>query len=188
MRNTITMVTRFIFLIVILLQFTNSTAQTNCRIFNEYKNEIKIWAASTIDSLKRQGVDTILFYGVGVPNTGRVAYGKIIWASKGKVGKLEITSKYYDNAFHLSIPAYYSNVNFEAIQFYSDYRLDTVMTNPKETFWMSHDFLHFVYSTINGIEVCFTVEDYLLLDNEHLRSKWIKVLSENVRPNRLVPK
>ncbi|HKB43050.1 MAG TPA: hypothetical protein VKC90_01625 [Chitinophagaceae bacterium] len=183
MRNTANISIRIFLTTLIIIWFNPTYGQKKCRIFNEYKNEIKIWASSTIDSLKRQGVDTILFYGVGVPNTGRVAYGKIIWASNGTVNKLEITSRYYDNAFHLSIPKYNSNANFAAIQFYSDYRLDTVMTNPKETFWMSHDFLHFVYSTIHGDEVCFIAEDYLLLDQEHLRSRWIKALSENVSPN-----
>jgi hypothetical protein len=157
-------------------------------MFDEYKDEIKIWAASTIDSLKRIDVDTILFYGVGIPNTGRIAYGKIIWMNKGIVNSFKVTAKYHNNAFHLSIPKYDSNADFASIKFYSDFRLDTVKTNPKETFWMSHDFLHFVYSTIHGIEVCFTADDYLLLDKEHLRSRWIKILSENVRPSALVPK
>ncbi len=170
---------RIFLLILSIALFELTYSQTKCRIFTEYKNEIKIWAALKIDSLEKLGIDTILFYGVGTPQTGRVAYGKIIWAKNGIVNKFEIKSKYLDN------PKYDSNANYESIQFYSDYRLDTVMTDPKELFWMSHDFLHFVYSKIHGIEVCFIIEDYLLRDFEHLRSRWIRKLNEDVPPHLL---
>jgi len=162
--------------------------QTNCRFFVEYKNEIKTWAASTIDSLEKRGIDTILFYGIGGPETGRMVFGKIVWASNGVLTKVETSCKYYDNAFHLTMPKY-SDADFGAIQFYSDYRLDTVHTNPGEYIWMSHDFLHFVYSKIHGIETCFIAEDYLLRgDREHLRAKWIMKLSEEVPPQALWPR
>jgi hypothetical protein len=177
------MLIRIFFLTLLMLSFDLTYSQNNCGIFTKYKNEIKIWAASTIDSLKMQGIDTILFYGVGTPNTGRVAYGKIIWTNKGVVNRFEIQSKYINNSFHLINLKHDAHVNYEPIQFYSDYRLDTVTTNPKELNWMSHDYLHFVYSTIHGTEVCFTAQDYLLEDSAHLRSKWIKALNENVSPN-----
>ena len=182
MRNLSNMLIRIFLLTLPILSFDLTYSQTKCGIFTEYKNEIKIWAASTIDSLKKQGIDTILFYGVGVPETGRVAYGKVIWTNKGVVSKFEIQAKYINKAFHLTNLKYDANANYEPIKFYSDYRLDTVTTNPKELFWMSHDYLHFVFSTIHGTEVCFITEDYLLRDSEHLRSKWIKILSENVSP------
>ena len=79
-----------ILLVPLLVVTCQSTyGQSKCRFFTEYKNEIKTWAASTIDSLQKQGIDTILFYGVGIPESGWVAYGKIIWANKGIVNKLE---------------------------------------------------------------------------------------------------
>jgi hypothetical protein len=171
---------RLLFFTLTLLQFEILSAQTECRIFSEYKNEIKIWGKSTIDSLKNGGVDTILFYGQGIPNTGRMVYGKIIWTFNGEINKLEITSSYYNNEFHLSIPKFTTNTSDAGLKFYSEHRLDTVTTNPKELNWMSHDFLHFVYSSISRVEICIIAENYLLEDQEHLRSKWIKVLSENV--------
>jgi hypothetical protein len=185
MRNLTNMLVRIFLLTLSFLPFDLAYSQTKCGIFTEYKNEIKIWAASTIDSLKKQGIDTILFYGVGVPNSGRIAYGKIIWTNKGSVKQFEIKSKYINNAFRLTNLKYDSVTNDESIQFYLDYRLDTVTTNPKELSWMSHDFLHFVYSSIHGTEVCFIAEHYLLWDKEHFRSRWIRILSENVPPYEL---
>jgi hypothetical protein len=176
---------RILFLTVFSLLFELTYSQTKCRIFTQYKNEIKAWAASTIDSLEKKGIDTILFYGVGIPNTGRIAYGKIIWANSGIVNSYEVKSKYFDSAFHLTEPKFSYSRNYEAIQFYFDHRLDTVSTNPKETFSLSHDYLHFVYSTINRSEVCFIAEDYLLRDDTHLRSRWIRLLSDNVEPKAL---
>lgn len=179
------MLIRTFFLILSMFSFGLTYSQTKCEVLTKYKNEINVWASATIDSLKRQGIDTILFYGVGVPNTGRIAYGKVIWTNRGVASKLEIQAKYIDNAIHLTNLKYDTNANYEPIHFYLTYRLDTVTTNPKELFWMSHDYLHFVYSTIGGTEVCFIAEDYLLRDSEHLRSRWIKILSENVSPHLL---
>jgi len=168
-----------------MLSFDVANSQATCNIFTEYKSEIKVWASSTIDSLKKQGIDTIIFYGVGVPNTGRVAYGKIIWTNKAVVSKLEIQEKYIGDDVRLTNLKNNFNASYEPIKFYSYHRLDTVTTNPKELFWMSHDYLHFVYSTIHKTEICFIVEDYLLRDSAHLRSRWIRALSENVSPNKL---
>lgn len=176
----------FLLLILIFPLSEYSSGQGQCSIFTQYKNEIKIWAAATIDSLKKAGTDTIIFYGIGTPETGWVTYGTITWVNNGITKKIEIKSNYFNRAsdkiFRFRTTTYDSIANFEAIQFYSDYRLDTVKTNPKELYWMSHDFLHFVYSTIHGKEVCFTAEDYLLRDREHLRARWISKLSGGIPP------
>ena len=111
--------------------------------------------------------------------------GKNNQAGVSCISKYELQEKYIDNAFRLTNLKYDDNASYEPIQFYSDYRLDSVTTNPKELFWKSHDYLHFVYSTIHNTEVCFIAEDYLLRDSEHLRSRWIKTLSENVYPYEL---
>jgi hypothetical protein len=176
------MLIRIFVLSLSILSFGFIYSQTTCRIFTEYKDEIKVWASATIDSLKKQGLDTILFYGVGTPNTGRIAYGKIIWTAKGIASKFEIQSHYIDNSFHLTNLKYTANANYEPIQFYCDYRLDTVTTNPRELSWMSHDYLHFVYLRIHNTEVYFIAENYLLVDTVHLRSRWIRTLNENTSP------
>ncbi len=160
-------------------------SQTKCWMSSEYKNEVKIWAASTIDSLKKEGIDTIIFYGVGMPENGRLSYGKIIWTNRGIAKTLEIKSKYINKVIRLTDSKYDSIANFAPIQFYFDYRLDTVTTNPRELFWMSHAYLHLVYSEVNGTEVCFIIEDYLLSDFEHLRSRWISSLCQRIRPDEL---
>lgn len=59
-----------IFILIFFITLPKPTySQAKCDIFTEYQDDIKIWAASTIDSLKKQGIDTILYYGVGAPNT-----------------------------------------------------------------------------------------------------------------------
>jgi hypothetical protein len=179
----------FFTLLLILILVGPTHGQKECRIFKDYRNEIKVWGESFFDSLRHVGVDTIIFYGVGVPNTGRIAYGKIIWVSNGRVSSVEIKITKYNEkakAYDLAPLKYNFDVDLEPIQFYSNYRLDTVTTNPEELFWMSHDYLHFVYSVIGGKTVCFIAENYLLLDREHLRSRWINILCGNVPPHLLI--
>jgi hypothetical protein len=177
------MPSRLILTIVFLFILELTYSQTKCSFFNQYKNELKVYASTMIDSLKNEGIDTVLFYGVGIPNSGSMVYGKIIWTNKGIVNRCVIESPYINNARNLTNPRFSSDTNYEAIKFYFDYRLDTVTTNPTETFSMNHDYLHFVYSIINGTEVCFKAVNYLLRDKDHLRSRWIKLLSDNVDPN-----
>jgi hypothetical protein len=172
---------------ILVLAFTfilsvSAQGQTTCKYFTEYRSAIMDWAMSTIDSLKKQGIDTILFYGVGFPETGFVGYGKIIWVKKGNIKNLAIRYESLFKPAQLAAPVYDSIASYDPIRYYSDYRLDTVKTLPKELTWKSHDFVHYVYSTIQGVEVCFIAEEYLLQDYVHFRSQWIRKLSGNVPP------
>lgn len=170
-----------LFIVAVLMVSQFAKAQPKCSFFTEYRNELKNWAASAIDSLRQQGIDTIIFYSVAAPESGRVAYGKIIWA-KGIVKTLEINSKFVERTIQLTMPKYDSNASRQPIQFYYDYRLDTVKTLPKELRWRSHDYIHFIYSNISGIEDCFVAEHYLLHDSEHRRTQWIWLLCDFKSP------
>ena len=173
-----------IFLITLTSGYVKGQGQ--CDIFTEYKDDIKKWATATIDSLKALGNDSIIYYGIGSPETGWTKYGKILWAHNGKINKLEIRVFYKDDVYHISSPQYAVSGNYAAFQFYAVNRLDTVKTNPKELHWMSHDFLHYVFATVSGMETCFTAPDYLLYDAEHLRAKWIYLLNKRVPPHILI--
>jgi hypothetical protein len=170
-----------------LLACLPARSQRDCSVFfDEYPNQLKAWSKKTIDSLKDAGVDTIVFYGVGWPNTGALGYAKVIWVSGAAVNTVEINFAKRDmNESRLAKPKYTWNASAEPISFYSKYSMDTVTTSPRELTWMSHDWIHFVYSSIAGKTQCFTAEEYLLRDHQHLRSRWIGVLSGYIYPHEL---
>jgi hypothetical protein len=159
----------------------------DCEFFKEYPNEVKTTCAKFIDSLRKSSVDTILFYGVGVGESGALAYGGIIWSTNVGIHSAEIIQGEYNRInrqFSLNSIVYDSLDDRLPIQFYLDNRLDTVNSNPRELHWMSHDFLHYVYASIAGTSTCFVAENYLLRDSEHLRSQWVILLNSSLHNSR----
>ena len=158
-----------------------------CPFFKEYPNEVKIRSGIFIDSLKSSGVDTILFYGVGIGESGGMAYGKIIWSTDVGVQSAEIMRGPYDKrkmASSLEPIIYNASENRQPLQFYLENRLDTVRTNPRELFWRSHDLLHFAFASVARTSTCFIAEDYLIRDYTHLRSRWIIFLNSSLDESR----
>lgn len=158
-----------------------------CELFKEYPNEVKTHCAKFIDSLRISGVDTILFYGVGIGEGGALAYGAIIWSTKSGIHSAEIMQVEYSkvNGQSSLYPIIYDELNDRRpIQFYLDYQLDTVSSNPRELHWMSHDFLHYVYASVAGTSTCFVAADYLLRDSAHLSSQWVILLNSGLNNSR----
>ena len=61
-----------------------------CDFFRLYPDEVKTKSAAFVDSLRRSGVDTILFYGIGIGGSGGMAYAKITWATDAGIHSAEI--------------------------------------------------------------------------------------------------
>jgi hypothetical protein len=168
------------YLLTVNLIFCCHIYGQECEFFKEYPNVVKTSCANFIDSLKQSGIDTILFYGVGIGESGTLAYGKIIWTTQVRIRSAEITRGEYNEArrkFSVNPVIYDTLADRRLIQYYLDNRLDTVKSDPRELHWMSHDFLHYVYASVGGTSTCFVAPNYLLRDVEHPRAVWAILLN-----------
>ena len=157
-----------------------------CDFFRLYPDVVKTKSAAFVDSLRRSGVDTILFYGIGIGESGGMAYAKIIWATDAGIHSVEIIRGPYNKKGMAALKPIIYNISEgrEPLEFYIDNRLDTVRTNPRELYWMSHDLLHYVFASVPGTSTCFVTENYLVRDWEHLRSQWIILLNSSLDNSR----
>ncbi|HUC79414.1 MAG TPA: hypothetical protein VMR70_00805 [Flavisolibacter sp.] len=164
----------FLALMVYSLVLFAQDESPSCPLRRSYLVVIK--AEQLMDSLQKQGADTLLFYHRYADNTS-FGYGKIIWRSRGVTKQYTINYNHETN--RISAISYLTLQPDNIFSYFFQQRLDTLSSNPRdeELESMSHDGRHLVWVRTKNQSHCFEIRRAIVYHYPaHPRSQFVSRL------------
>ncbi|MBO6515011.1 MAG: hypothetical protein JJ975_00490 [Bacteroidia bacterium] len=143
------------------------------------KHPVDIIARKDIDSLKREGVDTILLYRHWLFTNGYNGYGKLIWKERGETRQYQYNFESQWNTYGISSVVYRVSQENSGLRYFLENRLDTITSYPVYPIYFacySHMPHHFVYFHIDQRQDCFNYTGPLNPEGKHPYEELIRRL------------